>query len=73
MELKKSVLNKIFIGVFITWIISLFVVYLPISNLISTTFPATLNEYTMTFFVASTGIAFSMALYLGVDKVRSNP
>lgn len=73
MELKKSILNKLFIGVFITWVISLVTVYLPISNLVTLTFPVTINDTILTIFVASTGIAFTMSLYLGLDKLRSNP
>ena len=73
MALKKSILNKIFIGVFITWVISLLTVYLPISNRMSSTFPVTINDAILTVFVASTGIAFSMSLYFGLDKLRSNP
>ena len=73
MELKKGILNKLFIGVFITWAISLVTVYLPISNLIPSTFPVTINDAILTIFVALTGIVSSMSLYLGLNKLRSNP
>ncbi len=73
MELKKSILNKLFIGVFITWVISLVTVYLPISNLTPSTFPVTINDAILTIFVALTGIVSSMSLYLGLNKLRSNP
>ena len=73
MELKKNILNKLFIGVFITWVISLVTVYLPISNLVPSTFPVTINDAILTIFVASTGIAFSLSLYLGLGKLRTKP
>jgi len=73
MTLKKSLLSKVFIAVFITWFLSLLAVYIPISNWITPTFPLTINNYALTIFVASTSIAFPMSLYLGLDKLRAKP
>lgn len=71
MALNKSSLSKVFIVVFVTWFISLLAVYIPISNWITPTFPLTINNSTLSVFIVSTGLAFFMSLYLGLDKLRA--
>ena len=73
MELKKSIINRVAIVVLITWVASLLAVYLPISNLVSLTYQVIINNSIMAIFVVSSGLAFFMSLYLGLDKLRSNP
>lgn len=73
MALNKSVLRKVFVVVLITWFVSLLVVYIPISNLVTQTFPITINNSTLTIFVVLSGLAFSMSFYLGLDILRAKP
>ena len=73
MALKKSLLSKVFIVVFGIWFISLLAVYVPISSWMTPTFPKTINNYALTIFIASTGLATPMSLYLGLDQLKAKP
>jgi len=64
MTVKESLVNKVFVVVFVTWVFSLLAVYFPISNWMTVTFPKTINNYILTFFIASTGLATFLSLYL---------
>lgn len=69
MALKKSILKKIFIAALGMWFVSLLAVYLPISNLVTPIFPLIINKYVLTFFAASTGLAFCLTFYLGLNEL----
>ena len=73
LSLTKSLLSKAFIVVFIAWFLSLLTVYVPTSNMLTPTFPKTINNIALTIFIALTGVATPMSLYLGVDKLRAKP
>ena len=73
MALKKSMLNKVFIVVLITWFLSLLTIYIPTSKWITPTFPKTINNYTLTIFTTSTVLASVTSLYLGLDQLRAKP
>ncbi len=73
MTVKESLVNKVFVVVFVTWVFSLLAVYFPISNWMTVTFPKIINNYVLTFFIASTGLATFMSLYLGLGKLRAKP
>ena len=65
--------HKAFIAVLIAWAVTLLAVYVPTSNWISTTFPLTINDRTLAFFIASTGLASAVSLFLGVDTLKAKP
>ncbi len=69
--MKKS--YKAFIIVLIAWIVSLLAVYVPTSKWMPPTFPSTINNHTLPLFIASTGLASSVSLYLGLDTLRARP
>ena len=69
MVLNKSILRKVFIVALGMWFVFLLAVYIPISNLVTPTFPLTINNHILTFFAASTGLAFSLAFYLGLNEL----
>ena len=69
--MKKS--YKAFIIVLIAWIVSLLAVYIPTSKWMPPTFPLTINNHTLPLFIASTSLASSVSLYLGLDKLRAKP
>ncbi len=73
LSLMRSLLSKVFIVVFIVWFLSLLTVYVPTSNLLTPTFPKTINNMALTVFIALTGVATPMSLYLGVDRLRAKP
>lgn len=70
MALKKDLQYKVFSVVLSIWLVSMLVVYIPLSNLVTPTFPLTINNYTLTFFQASMSLTFSLALYLGLNELK---
>ena len=71
MPLKKNLQYKAFLSVFSIWIVSLVAVYLPISRLLTPTFPLTIEyNYKLLLFVVSATISSIIAFYIGFDRLK---
>lgn len=73
MALKKRVLNTVFIVVLVTWFVSLLAVSPSTSGWMTSPVPLTINNYILTIFVTSTGLASATSFYLGLDTLKAKP
>lgn len=73
MALKKRVLNTVFIVVLVTWFVSLLAVSPSTSGWMTAPVPLTINNYILTIFVTSTGLASATSFYLGLDTLKAKP
>jgi hypothetical protein len=61
-------------GLFATWLIALLLVIIPISGLVTPTFPFTADyQYKLAFFLTSTTLASGAFLIKGIQLLRKLP
>jgi len=59
-----------FLATFAIWMVSLLIVYLPISGLMTPTFPFVINNNTMGVFLSATALVVVTSFTLGLNRVR---
>jgi hypothetical protein len=60
----------LFSAAFCIWVVLLLAVYLPISGLVTPTFPLTISNDMMMPFLVSASVASIISLFIGISKLR---
>ena len=71
MSLKKRIPLLFFLSTFSVWLVSLFLVYLPISPWNSQTFPRSVDAGMMTIFLVATALSLGASLFMGVRELKN--
>ena len=71
MSLKKRIPMLFFIGTFSVWLISLLLVYLPLSPWSAPVFPKSVDAGMMNIFLIATALSFGASLFMGVRELKN--
>ena len=69
MKLKKNLHFVIFSVTFATWLVSLLAIYSPMSESVTSTFPARTDDSALAVFLVSTVLASTISFLIGLDKL----
>jgi hypothetical protein len=71
LRLGNRLQTTILLSLSLVWIIALFLVYLPISGLVTPTFPLATNyQYAIVFFIISTGLVSAAFFIKGFNLLK---
>ena len=73
MSFKKRIPMLFFIGTFSVWLISLLLVYLPLSPWSAPVFPKSVDAGMMNIFLMTTVLSFTAALVMGFREFFNKP